>query len=134
MASLQARYTPIAYKQAAVATSTARNALSIVAKASKGSSGKAATKQVSYGKDWYEQTRNAARPSRTVREEIAYRQEANRLANNGKERKDLYTDNWDGSEYKGSKFNILTVLALLSILTPVLGLVFAYTTFGVLWG
>ena len=22
-------------------------------------------------------------------------------ANNGKERKDLYTDNWDGAEYKG---------------------------------
>lgn len=50
MASLQARYTPIAYKQAAVATSIARKALGIVAKASKGSSGKAATKQVSYGK------------------------------------------------------------------------------------
>jgi hypothetical protein len=64
----------------------------------------------------------------------AYRKEANRLANNGKERKDLYTANWDGAEYKGSKFNILTVIALVSVLTPLLGLVFAYTTFGVLWG
>jgi hypothetical protein len=63
-----------------------------------------------------------------------YRREANRLANNGRERKDLYTANWDGSEYKGSKFNILTVIALVSVLTPLLGLVFAYTTFGVLWG
>ena len=30
-----------------------------------------------------------------------YRRAANLAANNGKERKDLYTDNWDGSEYKG---------------------------------
>lgn len=63
-----------------------------------------------------------------------YRREANRAANGGKERKDLYTDNWDGSEYKGSSFNVLTVIALVSVLTPLLGLVFAYTTFGVLWG
>lgn len=65
---------------------------------------------------------------------VEYRREANRLANNGKERKDLYTDNWDGSEYKGSSFNVLTVIALVSVLTPLLGLLFAYTTFGILWG
>jgi hypothetical protein len=63
-----------------------------------------------------------------------YRRAANLAANNGKERKDLYTDNWDGSEYKGSKFNILTLLAALFVLVPVLGLGFAYWSYGVLWG
>jgi hypothetical protein len=41
----------------------------------------------------YAQTREAAKPRRTVRDEIEYRRRANELANNGKERKDLYTDN-----------------------------------------
>jgi hypothetical protein len=40
----------------------------------------------------------------------------------------------DGSEYKGSSFNILTLLGLLFILTPVAGLAFAYFTYGTLWG
>lgn len=43
-------------------------------------------------------------------------------------------DNWDGSEYKGSRWNILSVLALLFFLVPVAGLAFAYTSYGVLWG
>eukprot|EP00775_Hariotina_reticulata_P002872 gene2872-3163_t len=90
--------------------------------------------QVTYGADWYSATKQQAQPFKTVKEEIEYRREANRIANNGKERKDLYTDNWDGSEYKGSSFNVLTVIALVSVLTPLLGLVFAYTTFGTLWG
>eukprot|EP00195_Chlamydomonas_chlamydogama_P015589 CAMPEP_0202902058 /NCGR_PEP_ID=MMETSP1392-20130828/16133_1 /ASSEMBLY_ACC=CAM_ASM_000868 /TAXON_ID=225041 /ORGANISM="Chlamydomonas chlamydogama, Strain SAG 11-48b" /LENGTH=98 /DNA_ID=CAMNT_0049588741 /DNA_START=14 /DNA_END=307 /DNA_ORIENTATION=- len=56
--------------------------------------------QVDYGSDWYEQTRKAASPRfRTVREELEYRRQANLAANNGRERKDLYTDNWDGSEW-----------------------------------
>ena len=40
----------------------------------------------------------------------------------------------DGSVYKGSKFNVLTVVALASILTPLAGLVFAWWSYGVLWG
>lgn len=40
----------------------------------------------------------------------------------------------DGSVYKGSKFNVLTVIALASILTPLAGLVFAWWSYGVLWG
>lgn len=60
--------------------------------------------------------------------------EANWAANNGRERKDLYTDNWDGSEYKGSPFNILSLLAFLFVATPIAGLVFAYFTYGELWG
>jgi hypothetical protein len=40
----------------------------------------------------------------------------------------------DGSEYKGSPFNILSLLAALFILTPLLGLVFAYWSYGTLWG
>lgn len=43
-------------------------------------------------------------------------------------------DNWDGSEYKGSSFNILTLLGLLFVLVPVAGLAFAYQSYGVLWG
>ena len=35
------------------------------------------------------------------------RREANRAANNGLERKDLYTDAWAGSEYRGSSNNIV---------------------------
>ena len=96
-------------------------------------SNKTSTTSVTYGRDWYTQTREAT-SRRTVREEIEYRREANRIANNGRERKDLYTDNWDGDQYKGSSFNILTVLAVISVLVPVLGLVFAYQTYGVLWG
>ena len=40
----------------------------------------------------------------------------------------------DGSVYKGSMFNVLTVIALVSILTPLAGLVFAWWSYGVLWG
>jgi hypothetical protein len=90
--------------------------------------------QVSYGKDWYAQTRQASRQFRTTREEIEYRRQANLEANNGRERKDLYTDNWDGDVYKGSSFNILTVLAAITVLAPLLGLGFALQTYGVLWG
>ncbi|KAF8058884.1 hypothetical protein HT031_005452 [Scenedesmus sp. PABB004] len=88
--------------------------------------------QVEYGAGWYEATRQA--PARTVREEIAYRKEANRLANNGRERKDLYTEAWDGSEWKGGNVNVLTVIAAISVLVPLLGLAFAFFTFGELWG
>jgi hypothetical protein len=45
-----------------------------------------------------------------------------------------YTDNWDGSEYKGSPFNILTLLAFLFLAVPVAGLLFAKLTYGTLWG
>ncbi|KAG2444523.1 hypothetical protein HXX76_001270 [Chlamydomonas incerta] len=113
-----------------------RQALVVRAAANKKApAGKAAPsgKSLDYGADWYTKTRELSRP-RTVREEIEYRKEANRAANNGKERKDLYTDNWDGSEYKGSPFNILTLVGALFILTPVLGLWFAYATYGELWG
>ena len=95
---------------------------------------KAPPLKVEYGQDWYAQTREAAQPRRTTREEMEYRRQANLEANNGKDRKDLYTDNWDGDKYKGNPVNILTVLAALSVLVPVLGLVFAYQTYGVLWG
>jgi hypothetical protein len=91
-------------------------------------------KTVEYGSDWYQQTREAAKPRRTPREEMEYRRQANLEANNGKDRKDLYTDNWDGDVYKGSPVNILSILIAVSLLVPVAGLVFAYQTYGVLWG
>ena len=74
------------------------------------------------------------RHSSAARLSAEFRRQANLAANNGKERKDLYTDNWDGSEYKGSGFNILTLLALLAVLAPILGLFFAYQSYGELWG
>ena len=60
--------------------------------------------------------------------------EANAKANNGKERKDLYTDNWDGDVYKGNPVNVLSVILAISILAPLVGLVFALQTYGTLWG
>ena len=88
-----------------------------------------------------------------------YRRLANLEANNGQERKDLYTDNWygvapaclttvapppptrartrlcrDGAEYKGSKVNILTVIAAIAILAPLIGVLLAFQTYGVWWG
>jgi hypothetical protein len=62
------------------------------------------------------------------------RRKANFEANNGKERKDLYTDNWDGDSYKGSQINVLTVLAAVTVLAPLIGLYFAFQSYGVLWG
>jgi hypothetical protein len=64
----------------------------------------------------------------------ARRRKANLVANKGKDRKDLYTDNWDGSEYKGSKLNVLSVILIVSILTPLFGIIFAYLSYGRLWG
>jgi hypothetical protein len=81
-------------------------------------------------------------------------------ANNGKERKDLYSDNWDGDKYKGaplrrcapsartlalsvrsfraccagSGFNVLNLVIAAFVLTPVAGLAFAYWSYGTLWG
>ena len=40
----------------------------------------------------------------------------------------------DGDSYTGGSVNILTILVAISILTPLAGLIFAYNTFGVLWG
>ncbi|KAF5830439.1 hypothetical protein DUNSADRAFT_14577 [Dunaliella salina] len=90
--------------------------------------------RVSYGQDWYEQTREAAKLRRSPREELQRRRLANRIANNGQERKDLFTNNWEGDQYKGSPVNILTVLVALLVLTPTAGLIFARFTYGTLWG
>lgn len=62
------------------------------------------------------------------------RREANRAANRGRDREDLYTEKWAGSEYKGSGFNVLTVILIVSVLTPLFGIIFAYFSYGKLWG
>lgn len=108
--------------QATLATRRGPVPRRVTAAAKKG--GREAPQRVEYGRDWYVQTRQATR--RTAGEEIARRREANRVANNGRERKDLYTDAWDGDVYKGSPVNILTLLAALFVLVPIVGLVFAY--------
>ncbi|QDZ18409.1 hypothetical protein HOP50_01g09150 [Chloropicon primus] len=50
------------------------------------------------------------------------------------DRADLYTDNWAGDTYQGSGVNILTVLVGIGLGVPLVGLVFAYLTWGELWG
>lgn len=42
--------------------------------------------------------------------------------------------NWDGDVYVGSNWNMLSFLALCMWLLPIIGLVFAYLTYGTLWG
>eukprot|EP00803_Ostreobium_quekettii_P009009 evm.model.scf_351.6 EVM.evm.TU.scf_351.6 scf_351:47488-50920(-) len=88
---------------------------------------------VEYGGGWYDATREYGQP-KTVKEQLDRWRKANYEANKGLDRKDLYTENWAGSEYRGSKFNILTLIGALFVLTPVAGLVFAYLTYGKLWG
>ena len=51
-----------------------------------------------------------------------------------KDRPDLYTNKWDGSEYKGSPFNVLNVILAVSVLVPLLGIGFALWSYGTLWG
>lgn len=85
---------------------------------------------VKYGADWYAATREASRPS-TVREDLARRRAVNDVAYRDRR---LNSDAWEGSEYKGGRWNILTLLAALFVLVPVLGLAFAFQTYGVLWG
>eukprot|EP01026_Neomeris_dumetosa_P027638 TRINITY_DN2245_c0_g2_i1.p3 TRINITY_DN2245_c0_g2~~TRINITY_DN2245_c0_g2_i1.p3 ORF type:complete len:146 (-),score=18.17 TRINITY_DN2245_c0_g2_i1:287-724(-) len=46
----------------------------------------------------------------------------------------LYSDNWAGGEYVGKQWNIMTFVLLTSFVVPVLGLLFAYFTYGSLWG
>ena len=128
---------------------------------------------VDYGRDWFAATRDPSR-GLSPRQEMERRREANRAANNGLERKDLYTDAWAGSEYRGSGNNIvrgfflasfssfldpkapflahstrpqrekkkrktknekqLTWLIVASVAAPTLGLLFAWQTYGTLWG
>ena len=71
--------------------------------------------------DWFEETRRAA--------EVQQRPKSKTI-----DRPDLYSNNWDGDQYTGDGLNMLTVLIGLSIGVPVVGLTFAYFTFGVLWG
>eukprot|EP00468_Gymnochlora_sp_CCMP2014_P010213 CAMPEP_0167754908 /NCGR_PEP_ID=MMETSP0110_2-20121227/8533_1 /TAXON_ID=629695 /ORGANISM="Gymnochlora sp., Strain CCMP2014" /LENGTH=123 /DNA_ID=CAMNT_0007640843 /DNA_START=10 /DNA_END=378 /DNA_ORIENTATION=- len=82
--------------------------------------------------DWYARTKNPYQ-GRTESEELERRQEANRRVNGRREREDLYSDSWAGDEYRGSSFNILTVLILVSVGAPIIGVTFALATYGKLW-
>lgn len=63
------------------------------------------------------------------------RRAANKAAfKSGRDRDDLYTDAWDGSEWKGSNVNILTVLIAISVAVPVAGIAFAFWSYGRYWG
>lgn len=47
--------------------------------------------------------------------------------------KHLYSTNWQGDVYIGSKWNMLTLLMGLMFFTPIFGLLFAYLSYGTLW-
>lgn len=46
----------------------------------------------------------------------------------------LHSSNWDGDVYVGSRWNTLSILYLIFLLTPLVGLAFAWATYGSLWG
>eukprot|EP00667_Euglena_gracilis_P030106 EG_transcript_41054 len=71
---------------------------------------------------------------RAEQEQLRRYREANLRANNGRERQDLYDENWEGDVWKGSSFNILTVLIFVAVGAPVIGVAVAFFTYGVLWG
>lgn len=77
--------------------------------------------------------------SKSVRDQIVEKQGVEPASQRGDpkrriDREDLYTDNWGGDKWKGDKVNVLSIIVVVSILGPVVGLVFAYLTFGKLWG
>ncbi|KAL0023843.1 hypothetical protein WJX77_010573 [Trebouxia sp. C0004] len=76
-------------------------------------------------------SKSSEQQSKAVRDQLAARQLE---ARKRKDRGDLFTDNWGGDVWKGSKINVLSVILAVSILVPLGGLLFAYLTFGTLWG
>lgn len=70
MLCLQASSSHIAHTRSVVSPSNGRRNVIVRVKASKPSAKSAAQKSVNYGTEWYEQTRNASKPFRTVKEEI----------------------------------------------------------------
>lgn len=47
--------------------------------------------------------------------------------------KRLYSSQWQGDVYVGSNWNIMTYLAIVAFLVPLLGLLFAWLSYGTLW-
>lgn len=96
-------------KTSTSSTSSSRRSV-VAAAAPKKTAAKRSRKEqqipVDYGRDWFAATRDPSR-GLSPRQEMQMRREANRAANNGLERKDLYTDAWAGSEYRGSSNNIV---------------------------
>ena len=157
---------------------------SVACRASKkadGATGNAKKKGGDYQEAWFKSTRATLDAQSTTegrRRVIREYVEANRKANGGREREDLYTDNWDGAfrrssvvgcrlsclnssrdvrrplplplshthtlcaslvrypgdVYKGNPVNVLSVILGVSILAPLIGLIFALQTYGTLWG
>lgn len=96
-----------------------------------------ADKTSGYQEAWFRSTRSTLDAQSTTegrRRVLREYVEANRKANGGREREDLYTDNWDGDVYKGNPVNVLSVILAVSIIAPLVGLVFALQTYGTLWG
>ena len=73
-------------------------------------------------RNWFEETRNASTQKRAPPKKEFI------------DRPDLYTDNWDGETYKGSRWNILTVILALTFAVPLIGLIFAWFSYGRYWG
>ncbi|GAB4816307.1 hypothetical protein N2152v2_003353 [Parachlorella kessleri] len=72
---------------------------------------------------------------KTVGEELAliHQQYTKAEAEAAAGEKKLYTENWDGDIYVGSRWNTLSILYLFFLLAPLAGLAFAWATHGTLW-
>lgn len=73
---------------------------------------------------------------KTIGEELgmlhkAMQQSEEDMANRMEKR--LYTDEWQGDVYVGSNWNIMTFLAIVTFLVPLLGLLVAWLSYGTLW-
>eukprot|EP00878_Enallax_costatus_P000596 GHUV01000696.1.p1 GENE.GHUV01000696.1~~GHUV01000696.1.p1 ORF type:complete len:145 (+),score=27.10 GHUV01000696.1:449-883(+) len=73
---------------------------------------------------------------KTLGEELVLLHEAYNKDEQDKEKEmeaKLYNSNWQGDVYVGSNWNMLTLITGLMFFVPVLGLLFAYLSYGTLW-
>jgi hypothetical protein len=73
---------------------------------------------------------------KTLGEELVLLREAYTTDEKQKEKEmeaKLYSGNWQGDVYVGSNWNMLTLITGLIFIVPVLGLLFAYLSYGTLW-
>lgn len=73
---------------------------------------------------------------KTIGEELALirQQYLDAEARAAKSEQRLHDSNWQGDVYMGSRWNELTVLYLVFLLTPIVGLLCAWLSYGVYWG
>jgi hypothetical protein len=73
---------------------------------------------------------------KTLGEELVLLREAYTKDEQDKEKEmeaKLYSGNWEGDVYVGSNWNMLTLITGLIFVVPIVGLLFAYLSYGTLW-